>query len=185
MKNLNILIIILCITCNAIAQEYQLNTKSSSISWTGKAAFSAYALTGTLKAKKGIIVIKNDTIKKLEVEIDMKSLHHDNKDLKNHLKNKDFFEVKKFEKAIFTLTNPTKIIDGKASLEGYMMIKNKLHKEIIVIQLINDKTIALSFETELDRTKYGVKFNSPSFLKKMKENAIADNFVLKSKLVFD
>lgn len=185
MKNFNIFIIILYITCNAFAQEYQLNTKSSSISWTGKAAFSAYALTGTLKAKKGMVIIENDTIKKLEVEIDMKSLHHDNKDLKNHLKNKDFFEVKKFEKATFTLTNPAKIINGKANLEGNMMIKNKLHKEIITIQLINDKTITLSFETELDRTKYGVKFNSPSFFKKMKENAIADNFVLKSTLIFN
>lgn len=185
MKNLNIFIVMLCIAWNTFTQEYQLNTKSSLISWTGKAAFSAYALTGTLKAKKGIIVIENDSIKKLEVEIDMKSLHHDNKDLKNHLKNKDFFEVKKFEKATFILTNATKIINKKAFLEGNMMIKNKLHKEIIAIQLINDKTISLSFETELDRTKYGVKFNSPSFFKKMKENAIADNFVLKSTLIFN
>ena len=95
------------------AQKFKLNQKTSSISWTGKAAFNAYTLTGSLQVKAGEITIENDSIKNLEVIIDMKSLHHENKDLKNHLRNKDFFEVNKYQTAIFTLLIPVKINDEK------------------------------------------------------------------------
>ena len=175
---------ILLLSLHIFSQKLILNQKTSTISWTGKAAFNAYALTGSLQAKSGEIYVENDTIKELTVSIDMKSLHHENKDLKKHLRNKDFFEVKKYETAVFKLTKPAQIIDGKAVLIGKLTIKNVTQKEEINIEINIDKEVKLNFETYLDRTKYGVKFNSPSFFKKMKENAIADEFILKSELIF-
>lgn len=173
------------LTCNTFAQEYILNAKSSSISWTGKAAFNSYSLTGSIKAKEGKLKIENDTIKNLEVVINMKSIHHENKDLKKHLKNKDFFEVNKFEDATFILTKPSVIDDNEAYVVGNLKIKDKTHQKVVIVTLVENDNITLSFNTKLDRTKYGVTFNSPNFFKKMKENAIADEFTLKSELVFN
>lgn len=185
MKKLHLIsAFILLISVQNYSQKLNLDHKNSSISWTGKAAFNAYALTGSLQAKSGEIEIENDSIKKLEVIIDMKSLHHSNKDLKKHLRNKDFFEVKKYQTAFFTLTNPVKITAGKIVLVGNMTIKNITKKEEIEVEINKNEIVNIKFNTNLDRTKYGVKFNSPSFFKSMKENAIADEFILKSELIF-
>lgn len=186
MKNLQFITSLLCLISMSIsAQKFNLDHKNSTISWTGKAAFNAYALTGSLKAKSGEILIENDSIKKLEVIIDMKSLDHSNKDLKKHLRNKDFFEVKKYQIATFKLLNAVKLVSGKIVLVGNMTIKNITRKEEIEVEIHKEENINIQFTTNLNRTKYGVKFNSPSFFKKMKENAIADEFVLKSELTFN
>lgn len=185
MKKLHLITaFILLISTQNYSQKLNLDYKTSSFSWTGKAAFNAYSLTGSLQAKSGEITIENDSIKKLKVIIDMKSLHHKNKDLKKHLRNKDFFEVKTYETAVFTLSNPVKITNEKAILKGNMRIKNTTNQEEIAVTISKDNQLIISFSTQLDRTKYGVKFNSPSFFKSMKENAIADEFTLKSELVF-
>ena len=55
-------------------QEYAINTASSKMEWTGKATFNSYSLTGNINIKSGKIVLENDSIKKLHVVIDMKSL---------------------------------------------------------------------------------------------------------------
>jgi polyisoprenoid-binding protein YceI len=133
----------------------------------------------------GTLVIKDNVIESLEVKVDMKSLDHKNKRLKSHLRGKDFFEVKKYTTATFTLDQPVAIVDGKAQLSGTFTIKNSSHQEQMQVTiLVKENKVSLAFDTEIDRTKYGVKFNSPSFFKKMKENAIADLFVLKGNLHF-
>ena len=187
MKNLTILIITLlaAFAMDVQAQEFKLDNKKSEINWTGKAAFNSYSLTGTLTSEAGNIIIKDNQIESLEVIIDMKSLNHENKRLKSHLRGKDFFEVKKYSQATFTLDKPTAVQDGHAELSGTLKIKNSAHSENIqAIVKIEDNKVLLTFNTEIDRTKYGVKFNSPTFFKKMKENAIADSFKLAGGFVF-
>lgn len=187
MKNLTILIITLlaAFTMDVQAQEFKLDNKKSEINWTGKAAFNSYSLTGTLSSEAGNIIIKDNQIESLEVIIDMKSLNHENKRLKSHLRGKDFFEVKKYTQATFTLGKPTAIKDGHAQLSGTLKIKNSAHSENIkAVIKIEDNKVLLTFNTQIDRTKYGVKFNSPTFFKKMKENAIADAFKLEGGFVF-
>ncbi len=186
LKKIIVLITLLCVTIAVEAQKLEINTKESTIFWTGKAAFNTYTLTGSLQVKSGTLTIKNDSIQRLEVHIDMKSLNHKNNDLKKHLRNKDFFEVKKYPIATFILKKPTSIIDGKSTLIGTMKIKETSREEKISVTILKEnKRIKISFSTRIDRTKYGVKFNSPSFFKKMKENAIADEFILKSELFFN
>jgi polyisoprenoid-binding protein YceI len=187
MKNLTILLIALlaAFTLDVQSQEFKLDNKKSEISWTGKAAFNSYSLTGTLSSEAGKIIIKDNQIESLEVIINMKSLNHENKRLKSHLRGKDFFEVKKYAQATFTLDKPTAVKDGHAELSGTLKIKNSAHSEKIkaIVKIENDQVL-LNFNTEIDRTKYGVKFNSPTFFKKMKENAIADAFKLEGGFVF-
>ena len=185
MKTLHIFIILVLISNTILGQQYNLINKKTSISWTGKAAFNAYSLTGSLKAKSGFIKLQNDSIIKLEVEIDMKSLDHKNSNLKNHLRNKDFFEVKKYKTARFKLISPVIIKNNKAVLIGEMSIKSTTKKEEIKIELIKKDNLLIKLTTIIDRTEYDVKFNSPSVFKKMKENAIADEFILECKLVFN
>ncbi|MGC6429945.1 MAG: YceI family protein [Jejuia sp.] len=177
--------LILLISVSTIsAQKRTIDTKSSIINWTGKAAFSAYSLTGTLKTKEGYISIKNDSIRELFIIIDMKSLDHENADLKKHLRSKDFFEVKKYATATFELKAPVNIGKNEFILKGTMKIKEKTFEESINV-IYNTEEAVLNFNSSLDRTKYGVTFNSPNFFKKLKQNAIADEFQIKGKVVFN
>ena len=181
-----IYISILLLSLTTQAQNYQLNTEASKLNWTGKAAFNAYALSGTLKAKFGKLSIDKDTIFELTLVVDMLSLDHENKDLKSHLRSKDFFDVKKFKEAHFLLSNTPKIQIDQAQIQGQMKIKDKAKQETLRIAISNNgNQIELAFKTTLDRLDYGITYNSPSLFKKLKQNAIADTFVLEGKLVFD
>ncbi len=181
MKKIALILLIAISTISA--QKRTIDTKSSIINWTGKAAFSAYSLTGTLKTKEGYISVKNDSITELFIIIDMKSLDHENSDLKKHLRSEDFFEVKKYTTATFKLKAPVKINESEFVLDGTMNIKEKTFEESITVSY-DEKEAILNFNTSLDRTKYGVTFNSPNFFKKLKQNAIADEFQINGKVVF-
>lgn len=173
-------------TQNVQSQKYKLDIKNSTLSWTGKAAFNSYSLTGTLKTKEGNISINEIEITNLNVIIDMKSLDHENENLKNHLKNEDFFEVKTYPKVSFQMYTSVSIESEKTVLIGSLTIKDqtKVEKIPVIIEK-TDLGITLKFNHIIDRTKYGVNHNSPSIFKRMKENAIADEFILKGKLKFD
>ncbi|WP_298310506.1 YceI family protein [uncultured Aquimarina sp.] len=188
MKTLQILLITLCLHIGlqkAYTQNFELDTRKSELFWTGKAAFTSYSLKGTIATKKGIISISDTTITALNIFIDMKSLDHENNDLKNHLKNEDFFEVKAFPKATFLINNVIEISNKKAILHGALTIKGKTNTENIAVRIEQAESgITLKFNHTIDRTKYGVNHNSPSIFKRMKENAIADEFTLEGTLIF-
>ena len=101
------------------------------------------------------------------------------------MKNKDFFQVKKYKEAIFKLEKPVRIKNNKAIVKGLMTIKNKSFTEEVTLEIVQRTNVKINFNTILDRTKYGVTYNSPNFFKKIKENAIADEFTLKSELIFN
>lgn len=167
------------------AQSYRLDTEASTLNWTGKAAFNAYALSGTLKAKLGNLTVKNDSITALNLVVDMLSLDHENNDLKSHLRSNDFFDVKKYKEAQFLLTTTSAIKQDEASIGGSMIIKDKTKVEFITVKLSKEGArLKLSFKTKLNRLDYGVSYNSPSIFKKLKQNAIADEFILEGELIF-
>ncbi len=173
-----ITLIALFFTSSCISQNTSLDTKRSTLEWTGKSAFNAYSLTGTLDYKFCEIAIENDSIKYFKIVVDMKSLDHKNGQLKKHLRGKDFFEVNTYKEAIFIISEATDIKDGFATLKGNMTIKDSTNEETFIVEINEDYT-EITFDIVLDRTLYGVDFNSP------KEKAIADEFQLKGKLVLE
>ncbi|WP_378178914.1 YceI family protein [Aquimarina sp. SS2-1] len=167
------------------SQNYILNTKKSTMFWTGKAAFNSYSLKGTIAPKKGTLSMTDAVISDLNIIINMKSIDHENKDLKDHLKNEDFFEVKTYPEATFSIHNEAVVKNDSIDLMGKLTIKGKTNTENIPVTIERTKSgIILKFKYAIDRTKYGINHNSPSIFKRMKENAIADEFILEGRLVF-
>ena len=181
MKNIKTILFLILPFLQISAQTSYL--KASKLKWTGKAAFNSYELTGTLKTQEGLIVIDQNTITNLKIIVSMESLNHENSDLKSHLRSKDFFDVKNYKTAFFELTQPAEIINKEVTLIGTMTIKGVRNSESISA-FINSETSTISFKTNLNRVNYGVTFNSPSVFEKLKENAIADIFVLQGTLKF-
>jgi len=183
MKNLKTITLLLCsvITLQVNAQKQTFELKPGKLFWTGSAAFSAYDLTGSILLEKGELEIRNDSITKLNVMVNMKSLEHENSTLKKHLRSKDFFEVNTFKKALFQLRQPAVIRNNTATITGDLKVKDVIKPQTFTISLEADFTM-LSLDLKINRTDYGITYNSPTYFEKLKNDAIADEFILKGKI---
>jgi len=166
-------------------QTLQLDTRASTFTWTGKAAFSAYSLSGTLEAKSGFVQFTDDQITAATLTLDMPSMNSEIAQLVKHLKSDDFFEVKKFKTADFVLTSPLHWAKAKTAT-GNLTIKNVTKPTELVLTKVERKgnTVHLSGIAKVDRTAYGIYYNSPNYFENLKQDAIADVFVLDFELVF-
>ena len=181
MKNILTITLLILPLLQITSQTYLI--EDSVLNWTGKAAFNTYELTGTLNTQEGVLVIDGNTITDLKIIVNMKSLNHENSNLKSHLRSKDFFDIKNYKTAIYEIHEPTQIINNEAILVGTMTIKDTRNTESITVAIDHNNSI-ISFKAILNRVNYGVTFNSPSVYEKIKENAIADDFVIQGELRF-
>ena len=167
-------------------QSLQLNSAKSTLNWKGYAALSSYALGGTLKAKKGELVFKEEQVVQSTLQIDMNSLQAEIKDLENHLKKKDFFEVQKYPEAQFVMNQPTSFKEGPCTLNGNLTIKSTTEPVQIKGQF-EPTTNGWKYvgQIRVDRTRFGITYNSQSFFKNLGEHAIADHFDLEFELYFE
>ncbi|MEL7123148.1 MAG: YceI family protein [Bacteroidota bacterium] len=180
-----IILFISSLSSSIYCQEYTLSTDKSKLNWTGKAAFSSYTLSGTINAKSGFLKHNNEGISETKVVINTKTIDSSIGQLKKHLRSKDFFDVNKYPVAEFLLDELTPTKEGHYLAKGWMTIKEK--KEAfeceLNIQSEGNEKVARG-KAIIDRTKYGITFNSPTFFESMKDQAIADDFEVEFELWF-
>lgn len=185
MKTICITLVLFLSTFVQAQTTATISEKQQTISWIGKAAVGGYAPEGTLEIKTASITFTSEEITDLQLVVDMKSLDQENKQLRDHLLEKDFFYTEKYPEAMFQLSTATPITNGKAQLKGMMTIRGEMQEETIEVSVVySEENITLQFNHTMDRTRYGVNHNSPTLFKRLKENAIADDFVLKGTLIF-
>ena len=185
MKNTILIILLLSYSLTNAQIKARVSENNRKLTWIGKASVGNYAPQGTLEIMSGEIIYTSEEIQQLNLVINMKSLEQENTQLQNHLLEKDFFYVKKFPVATFVQTEAVKLENGYAIISGNMTIRGKTQTENIIIQINSNKDgVTITFEHKMDRTRYGVNHNSPSIFKKIKENAIADEFLLKGNIKF-
>ncbi|NND63289.1 MAG: YceI family protein [Flavobacteriaceae bacterium] len=183
MKNIITLFIFLATTI-LNAQTFELSGGNQIITWQGKAAVGGYAPEGTLEVTNALLKIEDDQITQLEILVDMKSLDQEIEQLRKHLREKDFFYVNKFPEATFKLTKEVEVQSEKVELEGKFTIRGIENEEMVTAILTkNESEVIINFQTKMNRTAYGIKYNSPSFFKRLKENAIDDYFTIKGEIV--
>jgi len=187
MKNQILVILLATFSIGVFAQTQKINTKKSSIEWTGKKIGGQHQ--GFIQITKGSLSLKNDQLIAGEFTIDMNSIT--NTDLENesynqkligHLKSDDFFGVSNFPTASFKLVKSTKFVEGKATVTGEITIKG-------ITQSINfnveRKGNTYSGKIEVDRSKFNVKYGSTSFFDSLGDKAIDDIFILDVKLIIE
>jgi len=187
MKNIiQIVFVIACIIPQFVtAQNWVYQPNQSQLNWTGKAAFSAYTLGGTIQLESADLTMDKDIIQTGKFIVDMKTIDSEMKDLTKHLKSKDFFQVKKYKTAVFELVEVKLSEENQWIAAGNMMIKDKTKPiAFLITQSIADNQLTVKGKAIINRTDFGITFNSPSFFEKMKDQAIADDFELNFELVF-
>ena len=157
------------------AQIFILNKDLSNIDWKGYKIFKSESTShfGTMKFLEGEIGIKDNQIVSGKfianttslANVDLVNNPEASKQLDQHLKSADFFDVEKYPTATFEISKvtPSEQGDYNSVLEGNLTIKG-ITKAISLnanIKIDKEQVSIATEQTDIDRSIFGVEFQSP------------------------
>jgi polyisoprenoid-binding protein YceI len=84
------------------------------------------------------------------------------------------------------MTGPIKIENNIVAVEGLFQIKDRSKKEKVTVKIDRQHNkLILTGKFKIDRTQYGIIYNSVSFFDDLKDQAIADLFEVDFYLEFE
>lgn len=157
------------------AQVFILNKDLSNIDWKGYKIFKSESTShfGTMKFTEGEIGIKDNQIVSGKfianttslANVDLANNPEASKQLDNHLKSADFFDVEKYPTATFEISKvtPSEQGDYNSILEGNLTIKGITKAISLNANIkIDAKQVSIATEqTDIDRSLFGIEFQSP------------------------
>lgn len=162
--------------------------------WQGKKALGD-PHNGTIKVSGGELMVNQGRLLGGKVTLDMASIAVTNlndggekRDLESHLKDRDFFEVKKFPTAEFVITEvlPSNLPAFNWVVRGDLTIKGKTNPVNIPVKMTieGDKLDAASATFPINRTHWGISFRSGALgtaKDKVVEDVVPLSLVLRAK----
>lgn len=169
--------------------KFKVDSKASTLVWTGKKFTGQH--TGTILLSSGEIATEGKAVKQGNFEIDVTSLTvtdikdaSSNAKLVGHLKNDDFFGVDQFPKASFVISSVTPKTGDEYTVKGKLTLKGITNDIAFPAVIKNDgKKLTAVAKITVDRSKYNIKFKSPSFFENLGDGVIYDEFELDLNLV--
>ncbi len=153
-------------------QTLAVDPKGSHLTWTGHAEVGTYAPSGSLSVREGQVLLENGSLLRATLVIDMNSMTQSNPDLLHHLKSADFFDVEHYPTAVIKID---KITNG--TLSGSMTIKDKTAPLQAPVKITEEAGhFVIAGKVTLDRTQYGITYNSTSFFSSLGDKAIRNTF---------
>jgi polyisoprenoid-binding protein YceI len=163
--------------------KYSLSVTESIITWKVDYSIGKKGHEGTLKLVSGSIMLKNGLVENGNFIIDMNSVHvtdmppdDGGKSLEEHLRNDDFLSTPTYPKAFFTVIKSTKdAATQKTTTQGYLIMKgisNIISFPVIITEGKNMITVRSAFA--IDRTKWGINYQSGSVFASLKDDLISD-----------
>lgn len=156
---------------------YRIDTKASSINWTGS-KITGKSHFGTVNLLEGGLQVVNGKVSGGKFTIDMTSITVIDlegemaKKLEGHLKGEDFFGVEKFKTANLTI----KSVNGN-DVKADLTIKGITHEVDFPVSLsMEEGVLVAKADIAVDRSKYDVRYGSDSFFDNLGDKAI-DNII--------
>ena len=177
MKKLFLLITVSILwSLTSLSQEkLNINIQKSTIKWIGEYTFYFGGYNGFINFKEGYFIKQNTVITGGEFIIDMNSITNTDieeqkgKDgLVDHLKNEDFFDVKKYPLGKLVITKVEYVDKTNARLEANLTLKG-ITKPINFRAEFNYQEKELQTRFKIDRKRWNVNYES-----KFKDGAISD-----------
>jgi len=177
-KNL-FLVALAFFTATVFAQDYKVNTETSTLKWNGKKVTGEHY--GFINLKSGEFTVKDKKITSGEFVIDMTSLTVEDLEgewrdkLTGHLNSDDFFGTADHPTAKLVITKSGTFKNGVAQVTGNLSIKGKTHP--VTFNVKNEGGVYTSTIT-VDRTLYDVRYGSDKFFDNLGDKTIYDEFTL-------
>jgi polyisoprenoid-binding protein YceI len=174
------------------SETQKVDPAKSSLKWHAEKVTGKH--DGTVKVLGGTISLEGTNVIGGTVDVDMTSIddvdmqgeYHDK--LVGHLKSDDFFGVATFPKATLVIKKVVPIADKKGAenntITADLTIKG-ITKEITfpAIIVVSKTEVVANAELNINRTNYGIKYGSKSFIDNIGDKAINDEFNLKVRIV--
>lgn len=168
---------------------YNTDIENSNIEWIGARPASQH--NGTVGIKEGFIQVNNDEIIGGEFTIDLENIvvldisdPDRNARLKEHLESDDFFDVPNHPEAFFEITGVRKIENPENEfthqITGNLLMRgvNRSITFDALIEINNDQVSARSVQFLIDRTEWGVNFQSQTVYADLVDRFILDDIAL-------
>lgn len=141
------------------AESLELNPKESKIEFVGSKPDGKHEGGFRKFEAEAVPDIEDPSNSSLKIAIDASSLWSDNTKLTNHLKNPDFFDVRKYPEITFESTEVVFGDEGKATFAGKMKMLDKVvDVEIPVSSEATERQLTLTADFSIDRTKWGMAY---------------------------
>ncbi|MES2371435.1 MAG: YceI family protein [Bacteroidota bacterium] len=163
-----------------------IDTKETVVAWKGSSIKGSH--TGYVYISQGELMIENGQLMGGTVEVNMSSIegddHRSDNNLINHLKDPDFFDVKKFPFSTIAITRVASLNDEDKEITGNLTIKGITHPVSFPAKVeVKDGIVKASSKLVIDRTKWDVRYKSGKFFDNLKDQAIADEIEFNIKIV--
>lgn len=169
------LLLLTMAAAQSAAPTYQATAATSRLTWTGHAETGTWAPTGTVQLLRGTLSYDGRTLRNGRFEFDMHTIQHDDAKLTEHLRGEDFFDAKKYPTAVFVLREVRGgTATGQLTLKG---ITKPVQFPVVLEQLPNSR-LRVKGTATIDRTQFGVNYNSSSFFQNLGSYAIRNDFQL-------
>ncbi|CAM1334780.1 YceI family protein [Tenacibaculum aestuariivivum] len=163
-----------------VINSYKVNISESTVDWKGSKPTGSH--NGVINITRGLFDIENNVLKSGEFIIDMNSIScndlevADGKEkLEKHLKDTDFFDVKKFPTAKFEIAS-SEIKNGKLHVTGNLTLRGTTKSITIPATVTQNENVA-TFKSDvfsIDRTDFGVTYKSKKIDAALKDKFIND-----------
>lgn len=167
---------------------FMINTKESFLTWKGSNMNGLNTQTGYVYISKGELMIENRQLIGGTVEIDMNTIqdknHGSDNKLVNHLKDGDFFNVRKFPFSTISITRVAPVNGGNKKVTANLTIKGITHPVTFPIKMeVMDGTIKVNAKLVIDRTKWDVRYKSAKFYDNLANQTMSDSIEFHIKIV--
>jgi len=182
----------------SMGDKLGVNAAESKVNWIGKKPGGEH--NGYVKIQSGELLVSKNEVTGGSFVIDLNSIvcldlsnAEYNGKLVGHLKSADFFDVAKYPTAKFTITKVSKLQAGQAAsgskathqIEGNLTIKDVTKKVSFPasVSLYNGKITATAPTFTIDRTEWGVNYQSKKIFAELKDQFIHDEITLSIDLI--
>jgi hypothetical protein len=179
----------------AISGEYEIfhvDTGKSNVEWIGARPASQH--NGEVSLKEGFLYVNEGQIVGGEFTIDLTDITvlditdpSRNARLKGHLESDDFFDVENHPEANFTLTDIKATDDaaGRYRITGNLLMRgvNRAVTFDADVDINGDQISARSVQFVINRTEWGVNYQSRTIFGNVLDNFILDDIALVVNLV--
>lgn len=165
-----------------------IDTKESVVTWKGSMLIGKNGHTGYVYISKGELMIENGQLMGGIVEVDMNTIedkdHGRDNNLVNHLKNPDFFDVKRFPFSTIAITNVASINGENKKVTGKLIIKGITHAVTFPATVeVKNGMVKANGKLIIDRTKWDVRYKSGKFYNLLADQTMSDSIEFNIKIV--
>ncbi len=195
MKQLFLSVSLALLAClNSLGQSptttYRLSPATNTLNWSADYVIGK-GHTGTVRISSGQLQVQNGEITRGDFEMDMHSIRatdikgeQSQKDLEEHLRSDDFFSVARFPISTLSVVSVKENNPGSYTVSGYLVVAGFIHALSFPAAIEIGPTIQVKATFPIDRTKWGIVYQSKSFFDSIKDGAISDTIEISLKLEF-